>query len=101
MSVLRFREGKSPASVTELANGGSAHAPPTPMRHHGAVKILHHRKDLSGHRCCFTEPTAGKGYPEKPKPLFPSLPHGWLLASAAQTTRILTVWWNQPKKAGD
>lgn len=41
----------------------------------------------------------GKGYPQKP--LFPPQPHGWLLASAAQTMRILTVWWNQPKKAGD
>lgn len=51
------------------------------------------------HCCYFTEPMAGKGYPEKP--LLPSLPHGWLLASAAQTMRILTVWWNQPKKAGD
>lgn len=70
-----------------------------PMKHRSAVKILQHSKDLGGHHCYFTEPTRGKGYPEKP--LFPSLPHGWLLASAAQTMRILTVWWNQPKKAGD
>lgn len=65
---------------------------------HRAVNILHGSQDLSGHSCYFMEPTAGKGYPEKS--LIPPLPHGWLLASAAQTMRILTVWRNQPKKAG-
>lgn len=69
-----------------------------PCSGHRAVNILHGSQDLSGHRCYFIEPTAGKSYPEKW--LFPPLPHGWLLASAAQTMRILTVWGNQPKKAG-
>lgn len=66
----------------------------TPCRSQALLKFLTVRsKDLSGHWLLF------HGAHRREGPSFPSTSR--LLASQAQTMRILTVWWNQPKKAGD